>query len=135
MVSETGKANSFYGTGRRKECVARVWLFDGGKDVVVNGREFQNYFPQETLRVVVQQPLDATKLIDRFGIKAEVKGGGLSGQAGAVRLGVARALVCFDQSLRPVLRQNGFLTRDPREKERKKYGHKGARRSFQYTKR
>ena len=93
------------------------------------------YFPRETLRMIVQQPLEAAKLTDRFGIKVEVEGGGLSGQAGAVRLGIARALLEFDQNLRQLLRKNGFLTRDPRKKERKKYGRKGARRSFQYTKR
>ncbi len=129
------KSNTFYATGRRKRSIARVWIEDGGKEIVVNGRTFEAYFPRETLRMIIQQPLEAAKLLDRFGIKVEVKGGGLSGQAGAVRLGISRALTEFDNGHRPLLRKSGFLTRDPRKKERKKYGHKGARRSFQYTKR
>ncbi len=129
------KNNIYYATGRRKRSIARVWIEDGGKETLINGQAIETYFPRETLRMIINQPLEATKLTDRFGIRVEVKGGGLSGQAGAVRLGISRALVEFDAANRSLLRKNGFLTRDPRKKERKKYGHKGARRSFQYTKR
>ncbi len=135
MVQSEIKSNIFYATGRRKRSIARVWIEDGGKEIVINGKTIETYFPRETLRMIIQQPLEATKLTERFGIKAEVKGGGLSGQAGAVRLGISRALLEFDAASRSLLRKSGFLTRDPRKKERKKYGHKGARRSFQYTKR
>ena len=135
MVSSEPKVKALYATGRRKESVARVWIEDGGKEIIVNGRTLEEYFPRETLRMIIHQPLEAVKLLDRFKIRVEIDGGGLSGQAEAVRLGISRALIEFDQSLRPILRKNGFLTRDPREKERKKYGHKKARRSFQYTKR
>ncbi len=135
MVNTAIKSNIYYATGRRKRSIARVWIEDGAKEILINGQTFEAYFPRETLRMIIEQPLEAAKLIDRFGIKVEVKGGGLSGQAGAVRLGIARALIQFDESTRSLLRKNGFLTRDPRKKERKKYGHKGARRSFQYTKR
>ena len=126
---------NYYATGRRKEAVARVWLIEGSKDLLINERPLENYFAREADRVWVQGPLKTTNLAERFGIKVRVEGGGTSGQAGAVRLGIARALVEFDPTLRPPLRKGGFLTRDPRAKERKKYGHKGARRSFQYTKR
>lgn len=135
MVNTGLKSNTFYATGRRKRSIARVWIEDGGKDIIVNGKPVAVYFPRETLQMIIQQPLEATKLTERFGIRAEVKGGGSSGQAGAVRLGISRALIEFDAASRSLLRKNGFLTRDPRKKERKKYGHKGARRSFQYTKR
>lgn len=135
MVTAAIKSNIYYATGRRKRSIARVWIEDGGKDILVNGKSLETYFPRETLRMIIYQPLEAAKLTERFGIKVEVKGGGLSGQAGAVRLGISRALTEFDASNRPLFRKNGFLTRDPRKKERKKYGHKGARRSFQYTKR
>lgn len=135
MIKSEPKVNLYYATGRRRESVARVWIEDGGKEILVNSRPLENYFPRETLRMIIHQPLEATRLLDRFKIRAEVNGGGLSGQAEAIRLGISRALVEFDQNLRSVLRKNGFLTRDPRQKERKKYGHKKARRSFQYTKR
>lgn len=135
MVEAAIKTSTYYATGRRKESVARVWLADGSKDIVVNGRTIENYFPRETHRVIVSQPLESLKLRERFGVIVKVKGGGLTGQAESVRLGIARALIGFDQSFRPLLRKGGFLTRDPRQKERKKYGRKGARRSFQYTKR
>ena len=135
MVQSQVKTNSYYATGRRKESVARVWLVEDPKEAVVNGRAIENYFPRENHRMVINQPLELVKLRDRFGVKAKVKGGGLTGQAEALRLGIARALLEFDQTLRSLLRKNGFLTRDPRQKERKKYGRKGARRSFQYTKR
>ena len=124
-----------YATGRRKTSIARVWLQEGDKEILVNGQKFETYFPQETSRMIIQQPFEATKLAERFGVRVEVKGGGLLGQAGAVRLGISRALLEFDENLRPVLRKSGFLTRDSRKKERKKFGHKKARRSFQYTKR
>lgn len=127
--------STYYATGRRKEAIARVWLMEGEKGLVVNERSFENYFPREADRVWVQGPLKATNFADRFQVKVHVRGGGPSGQAGALRLGIARALIEFDENLRPVLRKGGFLTRDPRAKERKKYGKKGARRSFQYTKR
>lgn len=127
--------STYYATGRRKEAVARVWLREGEKGLIVNERPFENYFPREADRVWVQAPLKAANFVERFGVKAHLKGGGASGQAGALRLGIARALLEFDESLRPLLRKGGFLTRDPRAKERKKYGKKGARRSFQYTKR
>ena len=133
--ASTAKTDVYCATGRRKRAIARVWLFDGGKESLVNGQSLEAFFPRETLRMIIQQPMEAVQLVDRFGLKAHVEGGGLSGQAGAIRMGISRALVKFDESLRSVLRKNGFLTRDPREKERKKYGHKGARRSFQYTKR
>src|SRR3989338_808724 len=135
MASATLKINPYYATGRRKESIARIWLKDGGKEIVVNSRKLEEYFPRETLRMIIQQPFESTKLVDRFGVRAEVHGGGLTGQAEAVRLGISGALLQFDQSLRPLLRKSGLLTRDPRAKERKKYGRKKARRSFQYTKR
>lgn len=127
--------STYYATGRRKEAVARVWLVEGEKNILVNERPFESYFPREADRVWVQGPLKAADFLDRFGVKADLQGGGPSGQAGALRLGIARALLEFDENLRPALRKGGFLTRDPRAKERKKYGRKGARRSFQYTKR
>ena len=125
----------YYATGRRKEAIARVWLKEGEKGLHVNDRSLENYFPRENDRVMVQEPLKATNFLERFGVQARIAGGGQTGQAGALRLGIARALIKFDENLRPLLRKNGFLTRDPRAKERKKYGRKGARRSFQYTKR
>ena len=127
--------NSYCATGRRKEAVARVWIVEGQKGVQVNERTLENYFTRESHRVWVQEPFKKTNLAERFGVKARVEGGGISGQAIALRLGIARALLKFDGSLRPILRKDGVLTRDPRAKERKKYGRKGARRSFQYTKR
>jgi len=125
----------YYGTGRRKEAIARVWIFSGPKGISINGAEALDYLKRVNLQVLVEQPLKATQLLDQFRIRANVHGGGMAGQAGAVRLGIARALVSYDENLRPVLRKGGFLTRDPRGKERKKPGRKGARRSFQYTKR
>ena len=127
--------SAYYATGRRKEAVARVWLKEGEKGLQVNERPLENYFPREAHRIWVQAPLIAVNLTERFGVRANVEGGGLTGQASAVRLGIARALLEADETLRPLLRKGGFLTRDPRAKERKKYGRKGARRSFQYTKR
>lgn len=125
----------YYGTGRRKEAVARVWLKPGEGRIIVNRRPFEDYFPVEMLRHHVLQPLRAVGLEGRYDVIANVRGGGVSGQAGAVRLGIARALLQADSGLRPVLRRGGFLTRDPRMKERRKYGLKKARKAPQYSKR
>ena len=122
-------------TGRRKRAVARVILRPGEGKVVVNRQAAEAYFPSEALRAEVQQPLVATELAGKFDILVNARGGGIHGQAGATRLGIARALVLFNPELRPRLRQGGFLTRDPRAKERKKYGQKGARKKFQFSKR
>jgi small subunit ribosomal protein S9 len=122
-------------TGRRKRAVARVILRPGEGKVVVNRQAADAYFPSEALRAEVQQPLVATELAGKFDILVNARGGGIHGQAGATRLGIARALVIFNPELRPCLRQGGFLTRDPRAKERKKYGQKGARKKFQFSKR
>ena len=128
-------ATEFLGTGRRKTSVARVRLATGSGKIVVNGRPFENYFPTETLRMVVNQPLVVTSTTGRFDIRVNVEGGGPNGQAGAVRHGIARALIESDAALRPALKSEGLLTRDSREKERKKYGQPGARKRFQYSKR
>ncbi|TAM92433.1 30S ribosomal protein S9 [bacterium] len=125
----------YQGTGRRKESVARVRLFLGQGQIIVNNKPIESYFPRETLRQIVNQPLEATQSIGRFDIKVVAEGGGVAGQAGAVRHGIARALVSMDENLRPVLRRAGLLTRDPREKESKKYGRKRARKRFQFSKR
>src|SRR3970282_1016865 len=123
-----------YGTGRRKTSVARVWLRPGGGRILVNRRPFEDYFPRETLRMIISQPLQLTNTFGTF--DATVKGGGgPTGQAGAVRHGIARALLEFDVNLRPTLKRAGLLTRDPRMKERKKYGQPGARSKFQDSKR
>jgi small subunit ribosomal protein S9 len=122
-------------TGRRKTSVARVMLRPGTGKVEVNGRPFEGYFPSEALRIEVQQPLVATELAGKFDVVISADGGGIHGQAGAARLGIARALLVLNPELRPRLRQGGFLTRDPRAKERKKYGQKGARKRFQFSKR
>lgn len=125
----------FYGTGRRKDAVARVFVIPGRGEIKVNGRSAIEYFKRRTLEVLVNQPLEVTGTAGKFDVIARVTGGGLSGQAGAVRLGIARALVQADPNLRPVLKKAGFLTRDPRMKERRKYGLKKARRAPQYSKR
>lgn len=125
----------FYGTGRRKTSVARTRLYKGSGQIVVNGRPLEDYFPRPTLRMIVRQPLKLVKLEDKFDIKVNVDGGGMTGQAEAVRHGISRALLDYDPELRPILKKAGFLTRDPRAKERKKYGQKGARARFQYSKR
>lgn len=122
-------------TGRRKNAIARVRLADGAGKVVINKRPFEDYFKTQTLRTVVLQPFVVSKLEGKYDVNAIVVGGGISGQAGAIRLGIARALVSIDENLRKTLRGFGFLTRDPRAKERKKYGQKRARKRFQYTKR
>ncbi len=125
----------YYGTGRRKTSTARVYLRPGSGDIKINKREFDNYFPNETLRTIVRQPLMMTETANKFDIFVNVDGGGLSGQAGAVRHGITRALLEFNVDLRPTLKSAGFVTRDPRQKERKKYGQKGARKRFQFSKR
>ncbi|MBR3174782.1 MAG: 30S ribosomal protein S9 [Oscillospiraceae bacterium] len=125
-----------YGTGRRKSSVARVHLIPNGTGVItINGREIDDYFGLETLKLIVRQPLVATSTIGKVDVEATVKGGGVSGQAGAIRHGIARALVVLDENYRPTLKAAGLLTRDPRMKERKKYGLKAARRAPQFSKR
>ena len=125
----------YMGTGRRKKSVARVRLVPGNVNVVVNNREIENFFGLETLRVIVNQPLVLTGTKDKFDVLVNVHGGGFTGQAGAIRHGIARALVKSDEALKPELKKAGFLTRDPRMKERKKYGLKKARRAPQFSKR
>ena len=125
----------YMGTGRRKESVARVRLVPGSGRIIINGKHMDKYFGLETLKLIVRQPLAATETLERFDIIAKVKGGGFSGQAGAIRHGIARALLQADGEYRPVLKKNGYLTRDPRMKERKKYGLKKARRAPQFSKR
>ena len=123
------------GTGRRKKSVARIFLRSGKGQITVNGRAFDHYFVNETARAIVRQPLLATEMADKFDVLILADGGGISGQAGAARLGIARALVEFNAELRGKLKGLGFLTRDPRAHERKKYGQKGARKRFQFSKR
>ncbi|SFS84205.1 30S ribosomal protein S9 [Marininema halotolerans] len=125
----------FYGTGRRKESVARVRLIPGDGRIVINGRDMDQYFGLETLKAIVKQPLVLTETLNRYDVLVNVDGGGFTGQAGAIRHGVARALLKVDPELRPSLKKAGFLTRDPRMKERKKYGLKKARRAPQFSKR
>ncbi|UCH35430.1 MAG: 30S ribosomal protein S9 [Armatimonadota bacterium] len=129
-------AERYYGTGRRKDAVAKVWLVSPGQGrITVNSRPIGQYVGRKTLEVLVREPLEVTDTMARFDVKADTTGGGVSGQAGAVRHGIARALVAYDENLRSVLRKSGMLTRDSRIKERKKYGRKRARRGFQWTKR
>ena len=125
----------YYGTGRRKTSTARVYLRPGGGNVVVNRKEFDSYFPNETLRMIIRQPLNLTETTNKFDILANVAGGGPAGQAGAIRHGITRALLEYNADLRPTLKHAGLITRDPRIKERKKYGQKGARKRFQFSKR
>lgn len=127
--------SQYWGTGRRKTAVARVRLLPGSGKVRINGRAFEQYFPMETLRMQATQPLVIVGVADKFDVRVNVRGGGPSGQAGAVRLGIARALLKSDATLRPVLKAAGLLTRDARQKERKKYGQPGARKRYQYSKR
>jgi small subunit ribosomal protein S9 len=127
--------NGFYATGRRKEATARVWLKAGTGVVTVNGRDINNYFGRETSKMVLFQPLEILEQKGKIDLTVNVKGGGLSGQAGAIRHGIARALCAFNPEFRPVLKKAGFLTRDARAVERKKYGQPGARRRFQFSKR
>ena len=128
-------ANKFYGTGRRKSSVARVYLVPGTGKVTINKRDIDEYFGLETLKVIVRQPLTLTDNVSKYDVLVNVRGGGYTGQAGAIRHGIARALLQVDEELRPTLKQAGFLTRDPRMKERKKYGLKAARRAPQFSKR
>ncbi len=125
----------YFGTGRRKTSTARVFLRPGKGNIQINKRSFEEYFPNETLRMIIRQPLQLTNTLDKFDIYVNVEGGGISGQAGAVRHGITRALLEYNAEFRPVLKKAGLITRDPRRKERKKYGQKGARKRFQFSKR
>ena len=125
----------FYGTGRRKSSVARVRLYKGTGKITINDRDIDDYFGLETLKLIVRQPLALTKTTEQFDVVCRVAGGGVTGQAGAIRHGLSRALLQYDENLRPALKKAGFLTRDPRMKERKKYGLKAARRAPQFSKR
>jgi small subunit ribosomal protein S9 len=125
----------YYGTGRRKTSTARVYLRPGAGDVLVNRKPFDRYFPNETLRMIIRQPLQLTETTNKFDLVINVSGGGPAGQAGAIRHGITRALLEFNADLRPTLKHAGLVTRDPRIKERKKYGQKGARKRFQFSKR
>ncbi len=129
------KSARFYGTGRRKKSIARVYLMPGKGDIVINKRPIDEYFGLETLKVIVRQPLAATETVDKYDVLVNVRGGGYTGQAGAIRHGIARTLLQVDADYRPILKKAGFLTRDPRMKERKKYGLKAARRAPQFSKR
>ena len=128
-------ANRSYGTGRRKKSIARVYIAPGTGKITINKRDIDEYFGLETLKVVVRQPLVATENADKFDVLVNVHGGGFTGQAGAIRHGLSRALASYDPEYRPVLKKEGYLTRDPRMKERKKYGLKAARRAPQFSKR
>ena len=125
----------YYGTGRRKTSTARVYLRPGSGEITVNKREFNAYFPNEALQMIIRQPLRLTETAEKFDIVVNVDGGGTAGQAGAVRHGITRALMEFNADLRSTLKKAGLVTRDPRKKERKKYGQKGARKRFQFSKR
>lgn len=129
------EAMKFYGTGRRKNAIARVWVKPGTGNITINDRELGNYFDKATLEMIVRQPLVLTSTLDKYDVVATVKGGGSTGQAGAVRHGLARALVAADADMRPALKAAGFMTRDPRMKERRKYGLKKARKASQFSKR
>ena len=129
------KQQYFYGTGRRKSSVARVRVYPGSGKITINGRDIDDYFGLETLKLIVRQPLALTETAEQFDIVCTVAGGGVTGQAGAIRHGISRALLQYDAELRPALKKAGFLTRDPRMTERKKYGLKGARRAPQFSKR
>ena len=124
-----------HAVGRRKSSVARVFLSEGKGKIMVNGAELSDYLKRDSLALLVKQPLEVTNTAGKYDIKANVRGGGTSGQAGAIRLGIARAILLHDESHKKVLKAGGFLTRDPREKERKKYGQPGARKKFQFSKR
>jgi small subunit ribosomal protein S9 len=125
----------YYGTGRRKTSTARIYLRPGTGNVMVNRKAFESYFPNETLRMIIRQPLNLTETTNKFDVLANVAGGGPAGQAGAIRHGITRALIEYNADLRPTLKHAGLVTRDPRIKERKKYGQKGARKRFQFSKR
>ena len=128
-------ADIHYGTGRRKTSTARVYLRNGSGEFLINRKPFDQYFPNETLRMIIRQPLQLTETASKFDILINVRGGGPAGQAGAIRHGITRALLEFNADLRPALKQAGLVTRDPRIKERKKYGQKGASKRFQFSKR
>lgn len=128
-------AEKFYGTGKRKNAIARVWLTPGVGEFLVNKRSLSDYFRRETLKMVIQHPFEITETVGKFNIYATVKGGGVSGQAGALKHGITKALIEYDKELRPILKKAGFITRDPRIKERKKYGQRGARARYQFSKR
>jgi small subunit ribosomal protein S9 len=134
-MAKKAAAKKFYGTGRRKKSIARVYLTPGKGEIIINNRTIDEYFGLETLKVIVRQPLVAIDGSEKYDAKITVKGGGYTGQAGAVRHGIARALLQVDEEFRPVLKKAGYLTRDPRMKERKKYGLKAARRAPQFSKR
>lgn len=127
--------NIFYATGKRKNAIARTWITPGKGEISINGRTLEDYFRVYTAKTIITQPLSLTNNRDKFDIKIRVLGGGIIGQAGAIRHGITKALIAFDADLRPVLKKAGFVRRDPREKERKKYGQKGARGRFQFSKR
>ena len=130
------KKVQYWGTGRRKKAIARVRLIPGGEGaIVINKRDITEYFPQDTMKLIVRQPLVLTNTLDKYDVFVNVCGGGYTGQAGAIRHGIARALLQYDENLRPALKKAGFLTRDPRMKERKKYGLKAARKAPQFSKR
>jgi small subunit ribosomal protein S9 len=135
MTTTATQVPQFRGTGRRKTAIAQVRLISGSGKILINDRAFENYFPLESLRSAASQPLTVTGTTEKFDVLVNVKGGGPNGQAGAVRHGIARALLQVDASLRPALKAEGLLTRDPRMRERKKYGQPGARKRFQYSKR
>ena len=134
-MSTADNPQRFYATGRRKTSVARVWLTPGTGQLKVNDKEFIEYFGRETLKMMVEQPFEQLQSLGKYDVMAKVTGGGKSGQAGAMRLGIARALIQIDPEYRSVMKKSHFLTQDPREKERKKYGQPGARKRFQYSKR
>ena len=134
-MAKAAKSAKFYGTGRRKKSIARVYLVPGKGDITINKRSIDEYFGLETLKVIVRQPLTATETADKYDVIVNVKGGGYTGQAGAIRHGIARALLQVDNEFRPTLKKAGYLTRDPRMKERKKYGLKAARHAPQFSKR
>ncbi|HEY5225972.1 MAG TPA: 30S ribosomal protein S9 [Methylovirgula sp.] len=134
-VQKIDKLGRAYATGKRKNAVARVWIKPGSGKITINGRAFEVYFARPVLRMILQQPYGITKRVEQYDLIATVAGGGLSGQAGAVRHGLAKALALYEPALRPLLKREGFLTRDSRVVERKKYGKRKARRSFQFSKR
>jgi small subunit ribosomal protein S9 len=125
----------YYATGHRKNAVAKVWITPGEGTIIINGKPMADYLGRKTLEMLIQQPLEAVDALGKYDVTAQCSGGGISGQAGAVRHGIAKALLVLDAEMRPILRKIGYLTRDPRVKERKKYGRKRARRGFQFSKR
>jgi small subunit ribosomal protein S9 len=126
---------AYYATGRRKHAVARTWVKPGSGKIIINGRELENYFPTEAAQIILKQPLTLTNTLGTYDVNATVRGGGISGQVGALRHGITRALIAIDPDMRPTLKKAGFVKRDPRVKERKKYGQRGARARFQFSKR